>query len=286
MRTALRLLLFWLTLLCGAEEIGLDTLPWTDAAYSWTPDGPALPRINRNLSGKGPIRIGGRSFSRGICGHTGFSIVYRLDQTADSFSAWFGVDEERHPKDRPEKTDVRFVILADHRNVLDRTLPLGAKAEKAEVDLRGVHQLELRGEYGSGFRLQRVAWAEPVFRTRTPEKLRTVLKRNRLEHERKLAFVPAYPSAPDWKNGRIWKVRWKGFENAWRIEWSSFEALLLPEYGGRVMEFRKKGGENLLKTTVFPGSERRTFHADSSVSRLLSERSVTEACALCDRVSR
>lgn len=256
MRTAIRLLFFALTLLCGAEEIGLDTLPWTDAAYSWTPDGPALPQINRNLSGKGPIRIGGKTFSRGICGHTGFSIVYRLDRTADSFSAWFGIDEEQHPKDRPEKTDVRFIILTDHRKVVDRTLPLGAKAEKAEIDLRGVHQLELRGEYGCGFRLQRVAWAEAVFRTRTPEKLRAALKRNRLEHERKLAFIPEYPSAPDWKNKQIRKVRWNGFENAWRIEWSSFEALLLPEYGGRIMEFRKKGGENLLKTTVFPGPER------------------------------
>lgn len=256
MRTALCLLFVLLLRLCGAGEVGLDSVPWTDAAYSWTPDGLRLPQINRNLSGKGAIRIGGRSFARGICGHTGFSVVYRLDQTAEAFSARIGIDEERHPKDRPEKTDVRFLLLADHRIVLDRTVSLGADAEPVKVDLRGVHQLELRGEYGHGFRLQRVAWAEPVFHTASPEKLRAALERNRLEHERKLAFVPPVPPAPEWRSCRIRKVRWKEFENAWRVEWSCYEALLLPEYGGRVMEFRKKGGENLLKTTVFPGSDR------------------------------
>ena len=73
MRRAMRFLFFFAVLLCGAAEVGLDTVPWTDAAYSWTPDGPRLPRINRNLSGKGAIRIGGTDFPNGICGHTGFT---------------------------------------------------------------------------------------------------------------------------------------------------------------------------------------------------------------------
>ena len=257
MRRAMTFLCFLLFFLCGAaEEVGLDTVPWTDAAYSWTPEGMRLPRINRNLSGKGEIRIGRKNYSRGICGHTGFSIVYRLDRTADSFHAKIGVDEERLPKERDEETSVRFVVLADHRIVLDRTLELGAAAEEVNLDLRNVHQLELRGEYGRGFRLQRVAWAEPVFRTRTPEKLRETLKRNRLEHERKTAFVPEYPTPPRGSVCRIRKVRWNGFDNAYRVRWSTFEALLIPEYGGRIMEFRNTHRMNLLKTTVFPGPER------------------------------
>ena len=257
MRGTIRFLLLFLVLFCGAEEIGLDTLPWTDAAYSWTPDGPQLPRINRNLSGKGPIRIGGTVFPKGICGHTGFSVVYRLDGCADAFSAMIGVDEEHFPNDRPEETDVHFVILAYHRIVLKRTLALGAEPERVDVDLRGIHQLELRGEYGRGFRLQRVAWGNPVFRTRTPDALRSALERNRRKHETILAFVPEYPAPPaDWKSCRIRKLEWNGFANAYRIEGKEFEALLVPEYGGRILEFREKDGENLLKTTVFPGADR------------------------------
>ncbi len=256
MRRAIRFLFFFAVLLCGAAEVGLDTVPWTDAAYSWTPDGPRLPRINRNLSGKGAIRIGGTDFPNGICGHTGFSIVYRLDGTADSFSAEIGVDEERLGNERMEPTDVHFVILADHRVVLKRTLALGAKAEHVEVDLCGVGQLELRGEYGRGFRLQRVAWGNPVFRTRTADALRSALERNRKKHEKILAFVPQYPDAPEWKTCRIRKVAWNGFANAYRIEGKEFEALLVPEYGGRILEFRRKDGENLLKTTVYPGAAR------------------------------
>lgn len=115
-------------------------------------------------------------------------------------------------------------------------------------------QLELRGEYGRGFRLQRVAWGNPVFRTRTADALRSALERNRKKHEKILAFVPQYPDAPEWKTCRIRKVAWNGFANAYRIEGKEFEALLVPEYGGRILEFRRKDGENLLKTTVYPGA--------------------------------
>ena len=65
--------LFFLSLLligalCGSgAEVGLETLPWTDAAWSWSQDGPVLPKINTNLSGKGKISIGGVRFERGIC---------------------------------------------------------------------------------------------------------------------------------------------------------------------------------------------------------------------------
>ena len=55
--------LVWLccTAVLPAAEVGLETLPWTDAAWFWTADGPALPRINTNLSGRGTISIGGES---------------------------------------------------------------------------------------------------------------------------------------------------------------------------------------------------------------------------------
>ena len=255
--------LFFLSLLligalCGSgAEVGLETLPWTDAAWSWSQDGPVLPKINTNLSGKGKISIGGVRFERGICGHTGFSIVYRLDRTADSFSAMIGVDDERHPKDFGREADVRFAVLADRQEVFQRRMRLGEKPVPVHVDLRGKTQLELRGEYGKGgFLLQRVAWGNPVLRTSSPERLRTVLERNREKHMQNLAAQPVYPEAPAWKRIRISKINWNGFRNAYRIDNGRIAFTVVPECGGRIMEFGAAGKTSLLKTSVPPAKVR------------------------------
>lgn len=252
-----RLLLFFLFLpavLCPAAEVGLETLPWTDAAYSWTPDGSKLPQINRNLSGKGAISIGGVRFERGICGHTGFSIVYNLDKNADSFSAMIGLDDERHPKDSGDSANVLFAVMVDRKEVFHRLMRLGEKPEAVEIDLRGKSQLELRGEYGTcGFLLQRVAWGTPVIRTKSPEKLRAALELNRKKHERNLRFEPVYPAAPHWKRIRIRKTAWNGFQNAYHIENGRLGMTVVPEFGGRIMEFSANGKTSLLKPSFVSG---------------------------------
>ena len=239
------------TLYASGTEIGLETLPWTDAAWSWSPDGATLPKINTNLSGKGKISIGGEQFDRGICGHTGFSIVYLLDRTADSFSAMIGIDDERYPVDLETGADVRFVIMVDRKVIFQRYMRLGENPLPVHVDLRGKTQLELRGEYGKeGFPLQRVAWGNPVIRTSSPEKLRSVLEDNRKKHISNLKRVPIYPSAPDWKQIRIAKVEWNGFQNAYHIENGDIAFLIVPECGGRIMEFGPIGKDSLLKSSL------------------------------------
>ena len=245
-------------LACAGAEVGLETLPWTDAAWSWTQDGHKLPQINTNLSGNGPISIGGVKFRKGLCGHTGFSVVYNLDRTADSFSAMIGIDEERHPEDCGSSADVRFVVMADRKEVFRQTVRLGERPVPVRIDLRGRSQLELRGEFGkSGFPLQRVAWGDPVIRTENPEKLRAALKRNRKIHEQNLRTDVMYPPAPEWKKIRIQKIVWKEFQNAYRIENGALSAVLVPELGGRIMEFSVNGNRSLLKSSV-PPADRRT----------------------------
>lgn len=249
--------LLFCALFSSGAEVGLETLPWTDASWSWSQDGAVLPKINTNLSGKGKISIGGVPFERGICGHTGFSIVYLLDGTADSFSAMVGLDDERHPKDSGTTADVRFVILTDRQTVFQRSMHLGEKPIPVQVDLRGKTQLELRGEYGKGgFLLQRVAWGNPVIRTSSPEKLRTALERNRKKHMQNLATQPVYPEAPAWKRIRISKINWNGFRNAYRIDNGRIAFTVVPECGGRIMEFGAAGKTSLLKTSVPPAKVR------------------------------
>ena len=257
MKSFLFLSLLFCALFSSGAEIGLETLPWTDASWSWSQDGAVLPKLNTNLSGKGKISIGGVPFERGICGHTGFSVVYQLDKNADSFSAMIGLDDERHPKDSGTAADVLFVVLADRREVFQRRMHLGEKPVPVQVDLRGKTQLELRGEYGKGgFLLQRVAWGNPVIRTSSPEKLRTALEHNRKKHEQNQKEVPVYPPAPEWKRIRISRIDWNGFRNAYRIENKYFTVTVVPECGGRIMEFGTAGKPSLLKTSVPPAKFR------------------------------
>ena len=257
MRIFLFLFLLLGALFSSGAEVGLETLPWTDASWSWSQDGSTLPKRNANLSGKGKISIGGVRFDRGICGHTGFSIVYQVDKNADSFSAMIGLDDERHPKDFGTSADVLFVVLVDRQAVFQRRMRLGEKPFPVRVDLRGKTQFELRGEYGKeGFLLQRVAWGNPLIRTSSPEKLRDALERNRKKHEQNLKEVPIYPPAPAWKHLRISKVEWNGFRNAYRIENGYFTVTVVPECGGRIMEFGAVGKPSLLKSTVPPAKFR------------------------------
>ena len=257
MKSFLFLSLLIYTLFSSGAEVGLETLPWTDASWSWSQDGTVLPKINTNLSGKGNISIGGIPFERGICGHTGFSIVYNLDRTADSFSAMIGLDDERHPKDSGTTADVRFAVLVDRKEVFHRQMHLGEKPFPIQIDLRGKTQLELRGEYGKGgFLLQRVAWGNPVIRTSAPEKLRAALERNRKKHMQNLAAEPVYPDAPAWKRIRISRIEWNGFRNAYRIDNGRIAFTVVPECGGRIMEFGAVGKTSLLKPSVPPAKLR------------------------------
>ena len=259
LRSELILILLMSVSLLGGADVYLEELPWTDAAWFWTQDGVSLPKINTNLSGKGKIRIGGREFDRGICGHTGFSIVYNLDQTADSFTVFLGVDVELHPKDKKGKSSVKFKILTDRKEVFQKELFRGEVPHFIKIDLSGKTQLELRAEFGENFQLQKPVFAQPVIQTSQPEKLRQTLQKNRARWTQKRNHTPNYNVPDNWKKISIRKESIDRFQNAYRIENQYFSLLLVPEFGGRIMEFRTLKGKSCLTKDFAP--------ADSALSR-------------------
>ncbi len=235
------LLLLFLPLLLAGEPVGLETLPCTSAAWFWTHDGPALPAVNRNLSGN-PIRIGGTVFERGIAGHTAFSMVFTLNGSADSFTAVAGMEEEDHPKDNPAlETAIVVEVLVDRVPVFRRRMVLGEKAE-LRIDLRGKYQLELRGTWGKGFPRQRVAFGNPVLATSDPEALRRELTAGRDRYQEELAFTPAFPELPQWKE--ITVTRLPG--NRLRLADAKQEVIVAPDFGGRIIHYSAPGGANQL----------------------------------------
>ena len=146
-RRIIPLALFALLSALSGAELGLETVPWTEAGYFGSHEGNKLPQINRNLQGN-PLSIGGVRFKRGLAGHTPFTVFYSLGGMARSVSGFVGLDDEDHPRDRKGEeldTTVRFVILVDRKEVFRHTAKLGDKPFPFRVDLRGKQQLELRG---------------------------------------------------------------------------------------------------------------------------------------------
>ncbi|MBS1368584.1 MAG: hypothetical protein HPZ91_01395 [Lentisphaeria bacterium] len=249
MRTSLWLfLLFWgMPVLPGGELI-----PWSNAGWCWTYEGPRLPAIDRNLYGK-EITIAGKSFQRGIAGHTPFTVFFHLGGLADSLSGFIGIDDAAHPLDPSGEDDtaVDAVILSDRREVYRHTVRLNEKAVFFQLDLRGVQHLELRGEYGKHFFKQRIVFADLQFESEAPEKLYSFALRKKVEYEAIKKRKIIYPPAPKWE-----KISIRRNQNEYVIDNGAIRLHLYPELGGRISGFSSSSGTSfLLPSTSFKPEE-------------------------------
>lgn len=247
-RRIIPLALFALLSALSGAELGLETVPWTEAGYFGSHEGNKLPQINRNLQGN-PLSIGGVRFKRGLAGHTPFTVFYSLGGMARSVSGFVGLDDEDHPRDRKGEeldTTVRFVILVDRKEVFRHTAKLGDKPFPFRVDLRGKQQLELRGEYGKHFLKQRVVFAHLVIEVEDAARFLAFAAGERERIARSAQTGRRYPEAPSWKKNSIQKIQYERFRNAYEIRRGSLHLVLLPELGGRLISFGR-GEKTLLE---------------------------------------
>ncbi len=234
-------------LLCGllwAAELSLTETPATDSRYFWTYDGYREPILNRNLAGNA-ISVGGSVFERGISGHTPFGMTYCLNKTADSITAFAGLEDEDHPKDAVySELSIFVIVLADGKEVFRREHFWKAPPLRLEIDLRGVHQLELRAESGKGksTHRHRVAFGNPQFHTGRPEELLRNLAAARTERDAALYRQLPPPRLPDWRQYETALLD----DGTFRVSNRDCEAIFAPNAGGRLIRFARKGGENLL----------------------------------------
>ena len=245
---------FLLTLFCFAavslsanDRSNIDSVPWTDACYFWSMEGKRLPVFNKNLMGN-KISIGGVKYSKGIAGHTPFSVVYNLSGESLSFSAVVGVDDEAHPRDPKElkSASVEVQILIDRKIAKCFTVELGKKGVPIKIDLRGKQQIELRGTYRTGFRKQRVDFANAYFEVKNKSKFlkNAIVWQNKVKKQ--LFRKVNYPGAPDWKKIKIKKVKYRKWTNAYELSNNKCSLTVIPEYGGRILKFALKNKENIL----------------------------------------
>lgn len=223
-----------------SAKLSLCDIPWTDAAHSWTWEGRKEPVKNRNLFGA-KITIAGKQFEKGIAGHTGFSVVYNLSGEALRFTALAGIDDQAHPRD-PETikaSSVNVVILVDRNNVFNKIVHLHENPVPIDIDLTGKHQLELRGEFGTGFHKQRIAFVNPELTVLNKRAFLKTAENWQAKVAKEKSTRVAYPAPPEWKNIAIQKIKWNKWQNAYKINNSKLELVLLPELGGRIISLKK-----------------------------------------------
>ncbi|OGV32712.1 MAG: hypothetical protein A2020_15130 [Lentisphaerae bacterium GWF2_45_14] len=235
----------------ASDELCLSDVPWTDSRPFWTWEGKRLPVKDKNLFGH-EISIGGEKFKRGLAGHTGFTIVYNLSQKALRFTAMVGIDDEAHKKDPKNITEssVNVVILVDRKEVFRQKVELGKKAVPVDIDLKGKYQLEIRGEYDTGFHKQRIVFADPKLEVKSKDSFMKSAQEWKDKVESATRFAPEYPAAPDWKNIKISTCKFAGSEKAYRINNGKIELVILPEFGGRLVSLNLRGQKNIIYETA------------------------------------
>ncbi len=137
--------------------VGLENLDLTRMTCGW-----AKPMANRNVRG-GELRIGGRTFDRGVGTHAESLIRLRLPAGPVRLRAWVGVDDAAGAG----RGSVEFRVLGDGRCRWSSGLMRGGDpAQRVELDVTGVRELVLRVTDGGDETTDDLAnWADAVLET-------------------------------------------------------------------------------------------------------------------------
>lgn len=240
-----------------AEDIPLEKLEPSSYTRFWKNGTGWKPLFNRNFYGN-PIRMGGKTYGRGITGHAAFSMFYNVNGKAGIFRCIIGIEEENHPKDTWEgSSSTRFQVFADRKKVFDHLLFLGEKPFPIEIDLHGKTQLEIRGTYGTaGYHQQRPVFADPVLTANDPAALKKELQKEAAMTKELHSGKVVYPSVPAWEKIQIRKHPFSGYANAYTMRNEHLCVTVLPECGGRIVRFSEKGRENILYASL-PEADRK-----------------------------
>ena len=112
-----------------------------------------------------PLRIGSRSFEKGVGAHANGAIVVRLLEDFVRFAAYVGIDNNEDTKGA--RGSARFVVKVDGEERFRSPVCRGGEEPvKVEVGLSGASQLELILEdAGDGYSYDQADWAEAALVT-------------------------------------------------------------------------------------------------------------------------
>jgi len=138
----------------AGQTVWLDELDLRASTSGW-----GRTRSRRSVDNN-PLRMGGKTYERGVGTHPPGQITVRLDGGAASFSAWVGIDEEVGRRGTAE-----FKLVGDGKLLAGSGVMSGGQPPKRiEVKLAGVKRLELIVTVaGDGFGHDHTDWLEAKF---------------------------------------------------------------------------------------------------------------------------
>jgi len=127
-------------------------LKWEKASAGWTPNKDGLPRRDTDIEDK-PLRLGRRTYPKGIGTHAPSEIVYRLDGQYARFQSDIGGAEDRGT--------VVFQVYGDDKLLYDSGILHGLREVKTvDLPITGVRVLRLVvTDAGDGYNSDEANWA-------------------------------------------------------------------------------------------------------------------------------
>jgi hypothetical protein len=113
--------------------------PLFGSAAEATPSAQAFfrPRFNASLE-PGEIRLGGKSYGKGLALYGGSQVVFRLPERFSRFQALAGIDDAVRPEGK-----VKLIVMGDERPLLEARITGSDKPQLLDVDIRGVKRLTI-----------------------------------------------------------------------------------------------------------------------------------------------
>jgi hypothetical protein len=138
----------------NADWVCLSDVRWESGRAGWTPNHDGLPRRDKDVEGH-PLRLGGRSYRKGLGTHAPSEIVYPLEGQYSRFTATVGGAEANGT--------VVFQVFADDKRVFDSGLLRGlGEVKKVDVAIAGARRLRLVVlDGGDGYNADMANWADP-----------------------------------------------------------------------------------------------------------------------------
>ena len=97
-------------------------------------------KVNRSLYGE-PLKIGSRSFDRGICVRSKTNVRYRLNGDFNRFQTWIGIQDTY-------KGDVVVTISCDGTELFSGEVAPEDDPKRLDLDVSGKYSLEILVDYG------------------------------------------------------------------------------------------------------------------------------------------
>ena len=242
-------------------RVWLDELSLEEMSCGWN-----SPNKNKSIEGKA-IKIGSKTFERGVGTHATSLAVYEVDGKAIAFDADVGLDAEVFPAGA-ESASVKFSVMADAR-VVAKTEVLRGKSESVHLhaDLAGAKIVELLvSDADNGDTWDHADWADAYFTMQ--DGARPVPAK--CGGEQLGILTPKPPASPRINGARVFGVR-PGHPILWR----------LPVTGERPLEL---GAKNLPDGATFDSEKGILGGAVAKAGTYEIEFTAANAKGSCSRV--